>query len=106
MLDKNTKQRIIEEETTRFMDDNFGQLDLSGSPDLNNPPAEEKFELQDRYVMIEVVDTQNLTQSTDVRRDTSGGVARAIVNNATGRRTHTGWRLPGTPLKVSGSRRS
>jgi hypothetical protein len=30
------------------MDSNFGQLDLSGSPDLNNPPAEEKFELQDR----------------------------------------------------------
>jgi hypothetical protein len=25
---------------------NLGQLDLSGSPDLNHPPAEEKFELQ------------------------------------------------------------
>jgi hypothetical protein len=39
--------------------------------------------------MIEVVDTQNLTQSSDVRRDTSGGVVGAIVNSATGRRTQT-----------------
>jgi hypothetical protein len=43
------KERMIAEETSRFMDGNFGQLDLSGSPDLNNPPAEDKFELQDRY---------------------------------------------------------
>jgi hypothetical protein len=49
MLDQETKQRIITEETSRFMDGKFGQLDLSGSPDLHNPPAEEKFELQDRY---------------------------------------------------------
>lgn len=49
MLDQQTKQRIISEETSRFMDNNFGQLDLSGSPDLSNPPAEDKFELQDRY---------------------------------------------------------
>jgi hypothetical protein len=41
------------------------------------------------FVMIEVVDTQNLTQSSDVRRDTSGGVVGAIVNSATGRRTQT-----------------
>ena len=49
MLDQRMKERIIAEETSRFMDGNFGQLDLSGSPDLNNPPAEEKFELQDRH---------------------------------------------------------
>jgi hypothetical protein len=49
MLDQRTKEQIIAEETSRFMDENFGQLDLSGSPDLNHPPAEEKFELQDRY---------------------------------------------------------
>ena len=30
------------------MDSAFGQLDLSGSPDLNHPP-EETFELQDRH---------------------------------------------------------
>jgi hypothetical protein len=40
-------------------------------------------------VMVEVVDTQNLTQSSDTRGDTSGGVVGAIVNSATGRRTHT-----------------
>jgi len=49
MLDKRTKERIFAEETSKFMDSNFGQLDLSGSPDLDDPPAEEKFELQDRY---------------------------------------------------------
>jgi hypothetical protein len=43
------QEQIISEETTRFMDSNFGQLDLSGSPDLNHPPAEDKFELQDRH---------------------------------------------------------
>ena len=49
MLDQRMKERIIAEETSRFMDGNFGQLDLSGSPDLDNPPAEDKFELQDRH---------------------------------------------------------
>jgi hypothetical protein len=49
MLDQRTKERMIAEETSKFMDSNFGQLDLSGSPDLNHPPAEEKFELQDRH---------------------------------------------------------
>ena len=49
MLDQRMKERIIAEETTRFMDGDFGQLDLSGSPDLNHPAAEEQFELQDRH---------------------------------------------------------
>jgi hypothetical protein len=40
MLDKRTKERIFAEETSKFMDSNFGQLDLSGSPDLDDPPAE------------------------------------------------------------------
>ncbi len=48
MLDPHTKQRITAEETARFMDDAFGQLDLSGSPDLNHPQTE-IFELQDRH---------------------------------------------------------
>ena len=48
MLDQRTKERIFVEETSRFMDGNFGQLDLSGSPDLNHPPAD-KFELHDRH---------------------------------------------------------
>jgi hypothetical protein len=48
MLDPHTKQRIISEETARFMDGNFGQLDLSGSPDLTHP-VNETFELQDRH---------------------------------------------------------
>lgn len=39
-------------------------------------------------VPVEVVDTQNLTQSTDVRGE-GPGVAAAVVNSATGRTTHT-----------------
>jgi len=48
MLDQRIKERIIAEETARFMDGAFGQLDLSGSPDLIHPPTE-TFELQDRH---------------------------------------------------------
>jgi hypothetical protein len=48
MLYQRTKEQIVAEETSKFMDSNFGQLDLSGSPDLN-PQAEDKFELQDRH---------------------------------------------------------
>ena len=48
MMKQRTKEQIIAEETSRFMDGNFGQLDVSGSPDLNHP-AEDKFELQDRH---------------------------------------------------------
>ena len=40
-------------------------------------------------VMVEVVDTQNLTQSRDARGDTSGGAVGTVVNGVTGRRTHT-----------------
>ena len=48
MLDQKTKERITAEETARFMDTQFGQLDLSGFPDLNHPPTD-TFELQDRH---------------------------------------------------------
>jgi hypothetical protein len=47
-MDQKTKERISTEETTRFMDTQFGQLDLSGSPDLNHLPVD-TFELQDRH---------------------------------------------------------
>ncbi len=40
-------------------------------------------------VLVEVVDTQRLTQSQDTRGDTSGGIVGTIVNSQTGRRTHT-----------------
>jgi hypothetical protein len=40
-------------------------------------------------IVVEVVDTQNLTQSTDARGDSSGGAVKAAVNGLTGRRTHT-----------------
>ena len=37
MLDQRNKERIVAEETSRFMDGSFGQLDLSGFPDLAHP---------------------------------------------------------------------
>ena len=40
-------------------------------------------------LIVEVVDSQNLTQSQDTRGDTSGGAAGAVINGLTGRRTHT-----------------
>ena len=40
-------------------------------------------------VSVEVVDTETLTQSMDVRGDTSGELVGTIVNSTTGRRTHT-----------------
>ena len=39
-LDQRTKKRLIAEETSRLIDSQFGQLDLSGSPDLQNPMTE------------------------------------------------------------------
>jgi hypothetical protein len=48
MLNQKTKERIVAEETDRFMDGNFGQLDLSGFPDLSHPQTE-TFEAQDRH---------------------------------------------------------
>jgi hypothetical protein len=48
MLDQRSKERMAAEEAARFMDGNFGQLDLSGSPDLTHSPTE-TFELQDRH---------------------------------------------------------
>jgi hypothetical protein len=52
MLDQSIKRRIIAEETSRFMDGNFGQLDLSGSPDLNHPPEEDKFDCRTGTALI------------------------------------------------------
>jgi hypothetical protein len=40
-------------------------------------------------VIVDVVDTQNLTLFSDTRGDTSRGAVGAVVNGTTGRRTHT-----------------
>ncbi len=39
-MDQRNKERIVAEETSRFMDGSFGQLDLSGFPDLAHPQTE------------------------------------------------------------------
>jgi len=86
MLDQRMKERIIAEETSRFMDSNFGQLDLSGSPDLNHPPAEEQFELQDRYGFNRVDDAglaginQLKTLLANPPRDVIEEIARETQN--------------------------
>src|SRR4051812_7831773 len=48
MLSQRIRERIAAEEAARFMDGNFGQLDLSGFPDLSHPQTE-TFELQDGH---------------------------------------------------------
>ncbi len=47
-MDQRNKERIVAEETSRFMDGSFGQLDLSGFPDLAHPQTD-TFQLQDRH---------------------------------------------------------
>lgn len=46
-MDNTTRARMIADETAKFMDLNFGQLDLSGFPDLQHP-VEDRFEPCDR----------------------------------------------------------
>jgi len=41
------------------------------------------------FVMVEIVDTQNMTLTSDTRGDASDGLVGAVVNGTTGRRTHT-----------------
>src|SRR3954470_455566 len=48
MLNQRSRARIAAEEAARFMEGGFGQLDLSGFPDLTHPQTE-TFELQDRH---------------------------------------------------------
>lgn len=57
-MNQRTRERIAREETDRFLDSNFGGLDLTGFPDLNNPPLE-RFEEADRHGFIRV-DTSGL----------------------------------------------
>src|ERR1700730_3065758 len=40
-MDQRTRIRIIAEETAKFLNPGFAQLDLSAFPDLNNPPPDE-----------------------------------------------------------------
>ena len=60
-LKRSTKERIVAEESKKFLDEGFGQLDLSGSPDLQNLPLE-TFEREDRHGFHNV----------DVRADLGG----------------------------------
>jgi hypothetical protein len=46
-MNQETRARIIQEESSRFLDSHFAGLDLSGSPDFANPITE-KFEPCDR----------------------------------------------------------
>src|ERR1700736_3857477 len=47
-MDQQTRTRIIAEETAKFLNPGFAQLDLSAFPDLNNPPPEE-FAAEDKH---------------------------------------------------------
>jgi hypothetical protein len=72
MLDQRIKERIAAEEAARFMDGSFGQLDLSGFPDLTHPQTE-TFELQDRHGFNRV-DESGLSDRPSNRRCPVRGV--------------------------------
>jgi len=43
----------------------------------------------EKSIAFEVVDTDNLTLTSDVRGDTSHGIGGTVATSLTGRRTHT-----------------
>jgi hypothetical protein len=47
-MNQETRSRIIAEESAKFLDPSFAQLDLSAFPDLNHP-APEVFATEDRH---------------------------------------------------------
>jgi hypothetical protein len=53
-MNQETRSRIIAEETAKFLDPSFAQLDLSAFPDLSHPVAEE-FAAEDRHGLNRVV---------------------------------------------------
>jgi hypothetical protein len=53
-MNQETRIRIIAEETEKFLDPSFSQLDLSGFPDLHHP-APEEFATEDRNGLNRVV---------------------------------------------------
>ncbi len=63
------------------MDGNFGQLDLSGLPDLNHPPAEDKVELQDRHGFnrIDKSGLAGINQLKDLLKDLLANPPREVV---------------------------
>jgi hypothetical protein len=53
-MNQETRSRIIAEESAKFLDPSFAQLDLSAFPDLNHP-APEVFATEDRHGLNRVV---------------------------------------------------
>ena len=53
-MNQETRTRIIAEESAKFLDPSFAQLDLSGFPDLNHP-AQDVFAAEDKYGLNRVV---------------------------------------------------
>jgi hypothetical protein len=53
-MNQETRSRIIAEESAKFLDPSFAQLDLTAFPDLNHP-APEEFATEDRHGLNRVV---------------------------------------------------
>src|SRR5580692_5285568 len=53
-MNQETRSRIIAEESAKFLDPSFAQLDLSAFPDLNHP-APEVFATEDRHGLNRVI---------------------------------------------------
>ena len=89
---KTTRPGLGIEHVTQFdltLFDHDGSLFMSGSDSSLKHLVKDLCHAIRTFVAVEVVDIQTLTQSRDARGDTSGGVAGAVENGLTGRRTHT-----------------
>lgn len=89
---KTTRPGLGIEHVTQFdltLFDRDGNMFNAGSDTSLKHLVKELCHAIKTFVAVEVVDTQTLTQSRDVRGDTSGSAAGTVVNNLTGRRTHT-----------------
>jgi hypothetical protein len=79
-LNQETRARIIQEESIRFLDSQFAGLDLSGSPDLNNPIAD-KFEPCDRDGLSNV-DVSGLPATNQLKQFVSQPDAETLARVA------------------------
>lgn len=65
MLSQEQRARIIEQESKAFLDEGFGQLDLSSFPSLQNAPTEE-FSTEDKHGLSRV-DVSGMSRTNKLR---------------------------------------
>jgi hypothetical protein len=82
-------KRVLNKTFDLTLFDREGRIVVGASNDNLGDSVKDVCRAIKTSVMVEVVDSHNLTQSVDARGNTSGGVVGTIVNGTTGRRTNT-----------------